>query len=134
MLVIALCGCKEKPAATEGKPVAVVPVAAKKLLETEFRGTWSNTGVSAEKVEFVVQSAACGAKNAQVLGSSVLREPGAFFAEFDLPNGAVFVCLVAKNAEGERVAAASYAKNPVTIDGDDEIKLNGVDLTLQVSN
>ncbi len=133
LVMLLVLGCKEKKPEAAAAPVAV-RAAEPKLLECEFRGTWSKGDVAAKSVEFVVQSGPCEAAGAKVLGSKSLSEPGSFFAEFDLPAGPAYLCLLGKAESGAIVAAGASSRNPLVVAGDEEIKLNDVDLTLTLKN
>jgi hypothetical protein len=135
LVLMAFLSCKDKmsEAQSGGTPPRVAEAAQK--VEMEFKGTWESGGVNVKSVDFVVQSADCGAAKTQVFGSKTLAEPGAFFAEFFVPSGSqAFVCLYGKTESGEIGAKAAYSGNPVRVTGTEEIYVKDIALTLQLQN
>ncbi len=130
-IALLLCACPEKKAApTAAAPPAPAPV---KKAEVEFGGSWARNGVTAAKVVFVAQVEPCVPVPAKPtrFGEEVMKSEGTLFAEFFIPQGAVgHACLYGFDEAGVVVAAASYEKNPVTFQGEGEVVVGPVKLSL----
>lgn len=127
LLALSLLGCPKKE-----KPAPTLPGPAKEV-ECEFVGTWKPLDPPPAAVTFVVQLEPCLPVPAKPtrLGAEKLAQPGNFFAEFFITRGTQgHLCVYATDAGGAVVAAAAYAKNPVTFDGEGEFVTRHIDVEL----
>ncbi len=135
LVLMVLVACKDKMSEAQSGGTPPKGAEAAQKVEMEFKGTWSSGGVNVKSVEFVVQSADCGATKSQVFGRKPLAEPGAFFAEFYVPSGSqAFVCLYGKTESGEVGGKAAYSGNPIRVAGTEEIYVKDMVLTLALQN
>jgi hypothetical protein len=128
-LAVFLCACPEKKSA----PAAAVAPPAVKKAEVEFAGKWSRNEVAAAKVVFVAQLEPCLPVPAKPtrFGEEVLKGEGQLFAEFFIPQGTKgHACLYAFDAAGAVVGTASYDKNPVTFEGEGEVVVGPMTMSL----
>lgn len=129
VLFVLTVGCQKK---AEVAPAAAPPPA--KRAEVEFVGQWKRNGIESATVEFVAQKEPCLPIPAKptTLGTHPFTTPeGRFLAEFFVEQGTVgHACLYAKDAQGVIVAAASYEKNPVTMQGEGEVVIGPMTLEL----
>jgi len=127
VLALSLLGCPKKE-----KPVPVQPGPSKEV-ECEFVGTWKPLDPPPAAVSFVVQLEPCLPVPATPtrLGEEKLQQPGNFFAEFFITRGSkAHLCVYATDEKGAVVAAAAYAKNPVTFEGEGEFVTRHIDVEL----
>jgi hypothetical protein len=102
--------------------------------EIEMIGEWQPGKVKAKAVVFVAQPDPCMPvpETTKRLGEANLTKPGAFFAEFFIPQGTKgHLCAYATDKKGRIVGAAAYAKNPVLFQGAGDIIIRDIDLQLR---
>ena len=129
VLVLTACPKKEEPAAV----VAPAPAAKVALAEVEFMGKVAYKLPGVTKAIFVAMKEPCSPVPAepQLFGHSEVTQEQ-LFAEFFPPQGTVaHLCVYGFDAAGQVVAAAAYAKNPVTIQGSGEVIFPALDLKLE---
>jgi hypothetical protein len=136
-LVVLIVGCvgascqKKADPAPAASASGAVPA---KRAEVEFVGQWARNGVEVASVEFVAQKEPCVPvpTKATTLGTHPFTgAEGRFLAEFFVEQGTVgHACLYGKDAQGVIVAAAAYAKNPVTMQGEGEVVIGPMTLAL----
>lgn len=101
--------------------------------EVEFFGNFSTGGiVDVKESFFVAQAEPCLplVREPKIFGS-VRQNVDKLFAEFFIPQGSKgHLCAYGANAKGEVIATATYAKNPVTFQGEGEVIFGDVNLKL----
>lgn len=129
-----LTGCPKKNEEPAARPAEVKPAApAVKTAEVEFFGAVHLGKVTAARTVFVAMKEPCVPVLAQahIYGQTQV-DSDKLFAEYFAPQGSVaHLCAFGFNDQGEVVAAATYAKNPVTFQGEGEVIFGNVDLTLE---
>jgi hypothetical protein len=130
--LLCLGGCEKKPAAAPA-PVTQKLGQPPARAEVEFSGDWKSNGLAAARTEFVAQAEPClpVPEKPTTLGTQKLEKEGPVFAEFFILQGTKgHACLYSWDEHGKVVAAASYAKNPLTFEGSGEIEIGPMVLSL----
>ena len=130
LLVLTACPKKkEEPAPEVPKP----PAAKAKTAEVEFFGTFSKGTTQVAKAVFVTMQEPCSPVPAEAhLFGQMELDSEKIFAEFFPPQGSKgHVCAFGLSSDGQVVAFAAYAKNPVTFQGEGEVIVDHVDLKLE---
>lgn len=135
-LALAACDrCASKPEAA--KPSTPAPAAAAEhpeQAEVELFGEWRPGPVKAARATFVVQAEPCVPRPEKptVYGQKDLAKPGTIGDEYFITWGAKgHACLYGFDEKGALVGAASYAKNPLTFEGEGEVIFHNVDFVLE---
>lgn len=129
------CPKKDEPkrvAASEAP--AVSPTGAKsKTAEVEFFGNFSPGKTKVAKSFFVVMEEPCSPVPVEAhLFGKVELTAEKLFAEFYPPQGSRgHLCAYGLDAAGKVVAYAAFGKNPVTFQGEGEVIVDHIDLTLE---
>jgi hypothetical protein len=142
LCLLLLCACPEKKVeAPAPPPPPPAPVARANVVpepqpeapaEVEFMGNVSKGKVAAARLVFVVARGPCTADSTEldVIEQTDVSE-GKLFSEMFFPQGTVaHLCLVALDAKGQQVGHAGYPKNPVTLQGQGEVMVTDLELSL----
>ena len=137
--MVLLCGCPQKKepvvvpdAAVEVKANVVPAPQPPAPAEVEFTGNVNVGKLKPKRIIFVVARGPCLPASTEL---DVIEQtdvsPGKMFTEMFFPQGTVaHLCAVALDAKGRQIAHAAYAKNPVKLEGQGEVMVNDVELTL----
>ena len=129
LLLLGLAACPKK----EEPPAPAPPPAKPSTAEVEFFGTLSAGKTQVAKSVFVVMQEPCSPvpAEAHVIGQKPV-DGEKIFAEFFPSQGSRgHLCAFGLDAAGKVVAFAAYGKNPVTFQGQGEVIIDHVDLTLE---
>ena len=143
LMLLTACPRKEEPrpphaaAAVDAPPPSTPPVREApqkaKPAEIEFFGSVAPGKTKPAKIFFFASQEPCIPVPAEVhlFGKTELTQEK-LFAEYWPPQGSqAHLCAYGLDASGRVMAAAAFGKNPVTLQGEGDVLLSHIDLTLE---
>ena len=130
--LLALAACPRKKEEAPSPPAAAV-APKPKTAEVEFFGTFKPGTVKAARAVFVAMQEPCSPlpAEAHLYGQKDI-DVDKLFAEFFPPQGSKgYLCVYGLDAAGKVVGWAAFAKNPVTFQGEGEVVIDHIDVTLE---
>jgi hypothetical protein len=131
---LCLVACKEKPTIDSTKPY-VYPNAPPPQAEVEYSGQWVSNAVVVKEAKLQIQAEPCASKSEhlKVFESKVIDGPGRLSGEIFVPQKtAVHFCLFGFDAQSKLVAIGNFSKNPIVLEGQGEVIVSDVVLSLQL--